>query len=126
MTYLLIDVVSSNGFNLAALYHLKTNVIGMGFSGYITSFIVIIFLSIITIFLSIYISKLIKIKISTKSFVFIFFSLFFLSLPTFDIVNLLYNLNSFKKLEKFEPVPTHYWQSGLSLCIANKTDYPYP
>ena len=109
--YLLIDVVSSNGFNLAALYHLKTNVTGMSFSGYITSFISIISLSIIIIFLSIYISKIIKIKISTKNFVFIFFSLFFLSLPTFDIINLLYNLNSFKKLEKFDSIKVENYEN---------------
>ena len=98
--YLLIDIVSSDGINLASYYHFQTNLIGSNLSSYYSDFIVVLLFVILLIILSNKLSKNFDFDISFKNFVYLGIFVILFSQPTFDIFKLIYNLNSFDNNKK--------------------------
>ncbi len=98
--YLLIDIVSSDGINLASYYHFQTNLIGSNLSSYYSDFIVVLLFVILLIILSNKLSKNFDFDISFKNFVYLGIFVILFSQPTFDIYKLIYNLNSFDNNKK--------------------------
>lgn len=88
LVYLAIDVVSANGLNLAALYHLDTNITGASISGYVPYFLFVILAVILACICGLGVSRQLSFKVNGKVFAVSLFALFIFSQPTRDIVKL--------------------------------------
>ena len=98
--YLLIDIVSSDGINLASYYHFQTNLIGSNLTAYYSDFIVVLLFAILLVILGKKLSRNFDFDISFKNFVYLAIFVILFSQPTFDIFKLTYNLNSFDNNNK--------------------------
>ena len=98
--YLLIDIVSSDGINLASYYHFQTNLIGSNLNAYYSDFIVVLLFAILLVILGKKLSRNFDFDISFKNFVYLAIFVILFSQPTFDIFKLTYNLNSFDNNNK--------------------------
>ena len=88
LIYLAIDVVSASVINLAALYHLDTNITGSSLGGYALYFVFVILGVVLACVCGLLVSRKVSPKLNGKVFAVSLLALFILSQPTLDMVKL--------------------------------------
>jgi hypothetical protein len=113
LIYLAIDVVSANGINLAALYHLDTNITGSSLGGYALYFVFVILGVVLACVCGLLVSRKVSPKLNGKVFAVSLLALFILSQPTLDMVKLGQEFYSVSSMP--DPVDMYVDQQDLKI-----------